>query len=218
MRVRHALNADLHERYLILCELGLALALAMVCLVFQLSREPASSDSLAHHCGLVDPTWVVPVATPAVERPNPRPARPTFVVSALSDDPELEQTIDYADLGEWQPATLPPPPFEGEEEVVEIFLVERMPVLLGGLESLHRSVIYPDLALRAGIEGRALIGFVVGVDGIPRDLQILQEDPPRFGFGDSAMKALASARFIPGKQRDRDVAVHMQQVVRFTLH
>lgn len=219
MRPRHALNADLHDRYPIPCELGLAVALTLCCIAFNLFRSPTTLDTPASCRGLVDPTWVVPVATPAVERPRARPARPTFIVSERSDDPELDDTIDYPDLGDWQPALLPPPPpIEGDGEPVEIFLVEQVPVMLGGMEGLFRLVDYPEMALRAGIEGRALIAFVVGVDGVPRNLQVLQEAPAQLGFGDSAMRALADTRFIPGRQRDRAVPVRMQQLVRFTLH
>ena len=56
---------------------------------------------------------------------------------------------------------LPPVPETPEAPRHTYVVVEQMPELIGGLGSIQRQVRYPELAKRAGIEGRVIIQFVV---------------------------------------------------------
>ena len=47
----------------------------------------------------------------------------------------------------------------GDDDVFTV--VEEMPQLVGGLQSLQSKVEYPTMARRAGIEGRVTVQFVV---------------------------------------------------------
>ncbi len=74
---------------------------------------------------------------------------------------------------------------------------------------------YP-LELRTnGVEGEALIGFVVGVDGFTHELKIARtthED-----FGKAAKHAVAQWIFMPGEIEEEEVNVATQMTIKFMI-
>lgn len=71
------------------------------------------------------------------------------------------------------------PSDEGEEETEavenEVFVaVEESPTLIGGMDSLRAAVKYPDIAEKAGVEGRVIVQLVVGKDGTVRDPTVIR--------------------------------------------
>ena len=48
-------------------------------------------------------------------------------------------------------------------DVLEV--AEVQPELIGGLDGLRDRLVYPDLQARAGVQGTAVVQFVVGTDG-----------------------------------------------------
>jgi len=94
-------------------------------------------------------------------------------------------------------------------------IVEEMPVLIGGLEELQSRVDYPDLARRAGIEGRVYLQFVVNTDGVPEDIVVTRGIGA--GADEEAVRAVSTMRFTPGKQRGQIVPVKMSLPVTFNL-
>ncbi len=153
--------------------------------------------------------------TQQVKRPPP-PARPSIPVE--SDDPEIDEDFTIDEV-EWDITDEPPPPPPPPEEVVDFFAVEEKPVLLGGakaiMDYINEHQLYPEMARLAGISGAAVVQFIVSPEGIPRDFQVTQERPKDMGFGQAAIEAMKHMKFKPGKQRDRYVAVRMQQVINF---
>ncbi|MEZ4700878.1 MAG: M56 family metallopeptidase [Rhodothermales bacterium] len=98
----------------------------------------------------------------------------------------------------------------------EVFMVvEEMPVLVGGLRSLQESIQYPDIARRAGIEGRVFIQFVVDNQGRVIDPTVVRGIGG--GCDEEAIRAVSQARFAPGRQRGVPVAVKMSIPITFKL-
>ena len=85
------------------------------------------------------------------------------------EDEELDLDVSL-ELDE-EIINLPPPPAaEEEEEEPEIFMiVEQMPELIGGLGSIQSKIKYPEIAKKAGVEGRVFVQFVVNTDGTVTD-------------------------------------------------
>lgn len=98
----------------------------------------------------------------------------------------------------------------------EVFVVvEEAPILLGGLQELQSRIKYPDLAEKAGIQGRVFLQFVVDQEGNVKDPQITRGIGG--GADEEALRALQTMKFIPGVQRGQRVNVKMSLPVTFRL-
>jgi TonB family protein len=98
----------------------------------------------------------------------------------------------------------------------EVFtVVEENPTLIGGLELLQRNVRYPEIARRAGIEGRVFIKFIVNEKGEVENPIVTRGIGG--GCDEAALEALKQARFIAGKQNGRPIRVQYSLPVTFKL-
>lgn len=160
-----------------------------------------------------------PVKTPEV-KPNPQAPPVEVPNEVVVENPaeELDRVSADLDLGEnlvvEKPAPPPPPPPPAPEpEVYDV--VEQMPELIGGLQGLQDKVDYPDMAKRAGVEGRVIVQFVVDEDGRVQDPRIVRGVGA--GLDDEALRAIKQARFVPGVQNGRPVKVKMSVPITFKL-
>ena len=94
-------------------------------------------------------------------------------------------------------------------------VVEQDPVPIGGLEGIQRRVIYPEIAQRAGIEGRVFLTFVIGTDGVPRDVEVARSLCTECDA--AAVRAIEETRFEPGRVRGQAVNVRYAIPVVFRL-
>lgn len=102
-----------------------------------------------------------------------------------------------------------------EEAPNHFLVVENMPILQGGLAELQRNVIYPELAIRAGIEGRVTVQFVVNEVGnviCPRVIRGIGG-----GCDEAALFAVSNAKFTPGRQDGVAVKVRYSLPIVFRL-
>jgi len=90
-----------------------------------------------------------------------------------------------------------------------------MPELIGGLASLYAVIEYPDLALRAGIEGTVVVQFVIETDGVPTNVEIMRSGGSILDV--AALDAIGKLHFKPGMQRGKPVRVRYAMPVRFKL-
>lgn len=74
--------------------------------------------------------------------------------------------------------------------------------------------VYPEIAMRAGLEGDVFVAFTVGVDGSVRDVRVVRG--PEI-FRKAAVEAVSQFVFEPAVQNDRPVAVRMTLPVRFRM-
>ncbi len=107
----------------------------------------------------------------------------------------------------------PPPPIE---EAPEVFIVvERMPEPVGGMKAIFDRVRYPEIARRAGIEGRVLVEFIVDEQGNVTEPKVLRGIGG--GCDEAAIEAISGVKFTPGMQRGRPVKVQFQVPIVFRL-
>lgn len=201
-----------------LSELGLAFALTLFVVMFIVSKQTRVEVKVREIA--IDEIEVEQIEQTIQQKQEPRPARPSFTVAAADEDVVEDEDIEFNEDDDWSATPPPPPPMEGgdTEEAVDFFAVEQQPEMIGGNDALYKLVKYPEMAQKAGVEGVAQIGFVVGADGIPREFTVMGERPKNLGFGQAAIDALSKMTFKPGRQRDRMVAVRMQQTIRFQLN
>src|SRR5690625_5390729 len=111
----------------------------------------------------------------------------------------------------------PPPPPPAEEEPEEDFfvVVEQMPELIGGLGELQSKIRYPEMARRAGIEGRVHIQFIVNERGEVENPVVVRGIGG--GADEEALRVVSQAKFTPGMQRGRPVRVQYSLPIFFRL-
>ncbi|MCB0579099.1 MAG: energy transducer TonB [Phaeodactylibacter sp.] len=129
----------------------------------------------------------------------------------------------------------PPPPPPVEEQVFKV--VPDMPRFPGCediaddekrkecarqrmLQFIQTQLRYPKEAAELGIEGRAVIQFIVDKDGSVIDPKIVRD--PGYGLGEEALRAVRGIpgrgiRFTPGPSRGRAVKVQLNVPVEFRL-
>lgn len=130
-------------------------------------------------------------------------------------------TVSYADLqdGSYIDKLIPEQTvnsgtsFDGEEDYFVV--VEQMPELIGGLQAIQSKVRYPQLARRAGIEGRVTVKFIVNEQGEVEDPEVIRGIGG--GLDEEALRVISEAKFKPGYQRGRPVRVQYSIPVVFRL-
>lgn len=98
--------------------------------------------------------------------------------------------------------------------------VEQMPQYPGGDAALMKYIAsnlkYPTIAAENGVQGQVIIRFVVTKDGSISDVQVLRSLDA--SCDKEAVRVVKSmAKWIPGKQNGRAVAVYYTLPVRFKL-
>ena len=157
------------------------------------------------------------IQTKQIETPPP-PPRPPVPVEVPNDEIIEDEILDLdteLDLGHMFELPPPPPPRNDEPEDDFFVVVENMPQLVGGLAALQRKVSYPEIARRAGIEGRVTIQFIVNEKGQVENPRVIRGIGG--GCDEEALKAVKTARFTPGMQRGRPVKVQYSLPIVFRL-
>lgn len=158
------------------------------------------------------------IQTEIIETPPP-PPRPPVPIEVPDDaiiDDELLDMDAFLDMDAGFDAPPPPPPPADDFEDEIFVVVENMPEMIGGQAALYDALRYPDMARRAGIEGRVIIQFVVDEQGRVQSPQVVRSAGAG-GLDEAAVAAISQMRFTPGMQRGRPVRVQMTQPVIFRL-
>lgn len=213
-------SADLRNFYNLYLQVGLILTLFVMIVMFRANLDLESDIEFAvQEQETIEMEEIV--QTEQVTKPPP-PPRPPVPVEVPNDEiiDDMDLNLD-ASLDLDMALDLPPPPPAAKQEVVEdeepeIFLVvEEDPELIGGLEGLQRSIRYPEIARKAGIEGRVFVQFVVDEKGNVVDPVVTRGIGG--GCDEAALEAVRKAKFKPGKQRGRPVKVQYSLPVTFRL-
>ena len=218
MALRKTEKADIKRRYPLFIEAGMILTLALLIVAFRLDLRADSDFNVD-----LSEQEVVQMEeiqqTEQIEKPPPPPRPPVPVEvpnDEILDDDELELDVSL-DLD--APIDLPPPPPPPDDEPEpepEIFvIVEQMPELIGGLGELQRKIRYPEIAKKAGVEGRVIVQFVVNEQGAVENPVVVRGIGA--GCDEEALRAVQQARFTPGKQRGKAVKVKMSLPITFKL-
>lgn len=119
------------------------------------------------------------------------------------------------DIAELKQVIVQAPP---EEKVFD--MVEQMPQYPGGTAALMKfigaNLRYPVVAAENGVQGRVTCQFVVGKDGVVREVKILKALDP-YCDKEAIRVIQAMPRWIPGKQNGQEVAVKYTVPIMFKL-
>lgn len=94
-------------------------------------------------------------------------------------------------------------------------VVDTMPEIVGGLESIYKHIEYPREAVRKGVEGRVFIRFIVDENGNVQDPEILRDIGA--GCGQAAIDAIKEVKFTPGRHEGKVVKVQYGLPVTFKI-
>ena len=213
-------NNSLRNNYFIIIQLGLIASIAVFIFLFKMDFYPETAEDVVFFEVQEEVFVEEIVQTKQVETPPP-PPRPPVPVEVPNDE-IIEDDIVALDL-EFDldgPLDLPPPPppKQAEEEFEdEIFVVvEQPPVLIGGIAGVQKRIVYPELALKVGIEGRVVVQFVVDKDGNVVNPVVMRGIGG--GCDEEAIRAVKLATFQPGMQRGRPVAVRYSLPITFKIY
>lgn len=208
-------SADLRTYYTIFMQFGLIAVLLIFIVAMKVDlRTEKQAQNLIQEQEVIKMEDVI--QTDQTERPPP-PPRPQIPVEVPNDEIIENEILDIdAELSLDQKLELPPAPAEEEEEEEDFFVaVEQMPELIGGLAALQKNIKYPEMARRAGIEGRVIVQFIVNEDGSIEDPRVIRGIGG--GCDEEALRAVAKAKFNPGRQRGEPVRVQYSLPVIFQL-
>ena len=151
----------------------------------------------------------------AVEKFGSRGEKGVIQVRTKLDAESYNNTLRALGMNPVAPESLTPQNSESSPQDDFFVVVEEMPELIGGLASLQQKIRYPELARRAGIEGRVYVQFVVDENGNVVDPKIIRGIGG--GADEEALRVVSQAKFNPGIQRGQPVRVQYSLPISFRL-
>lgn len=209
-------KVDLKRKYRRVYETSLIVALAILIIAFKFFPEFEQAElSLDGPQELVQ---VEDVEATKQEAAPPPPPKPPIPIEAPSD--EVLEDIEISDTEldvEAEVAAPPPPKVEEEEEAEPVFFVavEQQPEPIGGLEGIQKRIVYPEIAKRAGVQGRVFVKAFVDENGNVVKVELLKGIGA--GCDEAAMEAVKNTKFTPGRQRGKSVKVQVSIPIVFKL-
>lgn len=207
-------KADLRRYYTVFWQLGLiaVLLIFIVAMKVEFVAEEPDTD-LTEEQEVVEMEEIT--QTEQEEEPPP-PPRPQVPVEVPNDEIIEDQDINLdADVDMNQKLEMPDPPAEEEKEEDFFVAVENMPELEGGMAALQKKVNYPEMARKAGIEGKVIVQFVVNEQGKVENPKVIRGIGG--GADQEALRVIKQAEFEPGRQRGEPVPVQMSLPITFQL-
>jgi len=207
--------ADLRAKYKRVLEISIIISLAILILAFKFF--PHLQDKGLALEGPQELFTVEDIQQTKQENRPPPPPKPPIPIEAPADDVlediEIEDTeIDFEAEIEAPP---PPPKDEIEEEPTYFVAVEEMPGPIGGIKAIQEKIVYPEIAKRAGVEGKVYVLAFVNEQGEVTKAQIIKGIGA--GCDEAALDAVLKTRFTPGKQRGKPVKVQVSIPIIFKL-
>jgi protein TonB len=209
-------KADIKLKYRKTFEMSLILALLLLILAFKYFPN-VQGDALEQEVfqELVNVEDVVNTEQKTAPPPPPKPPIP---IEAPSDEDLEDIEIEDTELDVEEEVAAPPPPVEEEEEVsLDFFMaVEEMPQPIGGIAAIQKKIVYPEIAKRAGVQGRVFVKAFVDESGKVHKAEIVKGIGA--GCDEAAIAAVLKTKFKPGKQRGKPVRVQVSIPILFKLN
>lgn len=208
---------DLKLKWRRIFEVSLIVALAVLIIAFK--YFPRFTEDKVEQVVFEEEVNVEEIQNTKQENKPPPPPKPPVPIEAPSDDVLDDIEIEDMEMDIDEVVEAPPPPVEEEEEEEEeaVFFaaVEQMPEPIGGIGAIQKKIVYPELAKRAGVQGRVFIKAYVDERGNVTKVELVKGIGA--GCDEEALKAVKATKFKPGKQRMKPVKVQVVVPVIFKL-
>lgn len=210
-------KVDLRLKYQRVLEISLVIALLLLVLAFKyfpkFEKEEVQIEAPQELVQVED------VEATKQETPPPPPPKPPIPIEAPSDDVLEDIEIQDTELDVEEEVAAPPPPIEEEKEedteATFFVAVEEMPAPIGGIGAIQKKIVYPEIAKRAGVQGRVFVKAFVNENGVVEKVELVKGIGA--GCDEEAMRAVKATKFKPGRQRGKPVRVQVMIPVLFKL-
>ncbi|MDH3268821.1 MAG: energy transducer TonB [Ignavibacteria bacterium] len=209
--------ADLRLKYKKTFEISLIIALVLMIVAFKFFPDVASGGEQLEDTQEL--FTVEDIQQTKQENRPPPPPKPPIPIEAPSDDVLEDIEIGDTEIDFEEELEAPPPPKEEkkvEEEPTYFVAVEEMPEPIGGIKAIQEKIVYPEIAKRAGVEGKVYILAFVDELGNVTKANVLKGIGA--GCDEAALNAVLKTKFKPGKQRGKPVNVQVSIPVIFKLN
>lgn len=211
-------KVDNKRKYLRHFETGQIVSLLVIIMLFIYFPNIERSEIIIEEAQeLVD---VEDVVVTKHEQAPPPPPKPIIPIETPSDDILEDIEMEDTDLDLEEIVDAPPPQvyeeIEEEEAQPTFFIaVEEMPSPIGGIAGIQSKIIYPEIAKRAGVQGKVYVKAYVDDKGIVKKVEIIKGIGA--GCDEAAIAAVLQTKFNPGKQRGKPVKVQISIPIKFVL-
>jgi len=207
-------KADLRATYKLTVEISIIISLAILILAFKFF--PHLEDKGLAIQGPQELFTVEDIQQTKQENRPPPPPKPPIPIEAPADDVLEDIEIEDTEIDFNAEIQAPPPPKQKiEEEPTYFVAVEEMPTPIGGIRAIQEKIVYPEIAKRAGVEGKVYVLAFVNEQGIVTKAQIIKGIGA--GCDEAALDAVLKTKFTPGKQRGKPVKVQVSIPIVFKL-
>ncbi len=208
-------EANLKSAYRKFIEVGIILSLLIHILLFRAVPEfGMASDGKKAKDIVISVADIPPTEQIVLPQRPPRPSIPIPTEDeSIPDDVTIESTeLDISEI--------PPPPEPSLSDgygSYEFIPYDEPPVPIGGFAKIRSNLVYPQIAVKAGIEGSVVMGVLIDEQGRVLKVEVLKAAGNNIGFEEAAAKAIKSTKWKPAKQRDVPVKVWVSVPIRFLL-
>jgi TonB family protein len=113
------------------------------------------------------------------------------------------------------PEVTPDPNGKVYDSMAELQSLDQMPELIGGIDAINKHLRYPEMAKKAGVEGRVYVSMIINEIGEPTNITVVR------GIGQGcdreAIRVVKQASFKPGMKDEQPVRVQFALPVTFKL-
>jgi protein TonB len=208
-------KADLRRKYKRMFEISLIISLVILIVAFKFFPDMGPGEFISE--GPQELFTVEDIENTKQENRPPPPPKPPIPIEAPSEDVLEDIEISSTEIDFEAEIEAPPPPKEEkvEEEPTYFVAVEEMPEPIGGIQSIQSKIKYPEIAKRAGVEGKVYVLAFVDETGTVTDAKIIKGLGA--GCDEEALNAVKQTKFKPGKQRGKPVRVQVSIPIVFKL-
>ena len=210
-------KVDLKLKYRRVFEICMIISLAFLIIAFKFFPKVEKEQVVLD--GPQELVEVEDVEHTKQEAAPPPPPKPPIPIEAPTDDVLEDIEISDTELDVEAEVTAPPPPPEVEEEEEEepafFVAVEDMPEPIGGIAKIQSQIVYPEIAKRAGVQGRVFVKAYVNKNGDVHKVELIKGIGA--GCDEAALEAVRKTKFKPGKQRGKPVNVQVSIPILFKL-
>ena len=208
-------KVNLKLQYKRVLELGLIISLIIH--IFLMQGYKRIKEKTVNRSFQLEAIQVEDIPQTEQERQAPPPSRPTVPIASEDETLPEDETIDFTDLDLDAEPPPPPPPPEVDDDLPVFVPHDEPPEPIGGYSAIQRALVYPEIAQRAGVEGRVMIWAKIGIDGMVKNTRVMKSLGPN-GCDEAAMTAIRAVKWKPAMQRDRPVEVWVAVPVEFRLN